>query len=651
MGSILVLDDEVAVRRAVAEPLRRRGHLVTEAANTSDGLKLALEIKPDLIISDVCMDDGDGLSLLKRIRSNPSIATIPFIVMTAHPDSEGMMAGAEAAADAYLPKPFPIQTLLATVENRLGREESLRQGANEIKEQLQRILEASPDLIGIIEPKSLRFLFLNAAGRRMLELPELVEITNTELSGIHPPQAFSRLQDEAIPRALAHGIWSGENVMVSARGRRIPVKQFVQGHRDPQGGVAFLSTIAHDLTEHKQAENALRESEAKFRSLVNSLPDAVLMHDGTGRILFSNARAEQLFGFSAAEFQEKFVLSIYSNSQNPGATAPTERLCIRKNGEEFPAEVRTSQFEINAEINQLTIVHDLSARKKLERERDHIELQLRQALKLESIGQLAAGIAHEINTPTQYIGDNTRFLQDSFLSLARLLPRYQSLLLAAKEGKVTPELVQEIEEAAADADLSYIMREIPQAIQQSLEGVDRVTCIVRAMKDFSHPGVTEKTLVDINHAIESTVTVARNEWKYVAQLETRFDPNLPLVPCLPGEFNQVILNLIINAAHAIAGVVGDGNEKKGTITVSTAHAADSAEIRIADTGTGIPEAIRGRIFEPFFTTKEVGKGTGQGLAIARSVVVDKHGGTIDFESEPGRGTTFIIRLPLADSAH
>jgi signal transduction histidine kinase len=165
------------------------------------------------------------------------------------------------------------------------------------------------------------------------------------------------------------------------------------------------------------------------------------------------------------------------------------------------------------------------------------------------------------------------------------------------------------------------------------------------MKEFSHPGTKEKVLVDLNHAINSTITVARNEWKYVADIETDFDPSLPLIPCQAGEFNQVILNLIVNAAHAIANVVRDGGFEKGKIKIQTRNCLEWAEIRVQDTGSGIPEGVRTRIFDPFFTTKEIGKGTGQGLAIARSVVVDKHGGTIHFETETGKGTTFVIHLP------
>ena len=279
-------------------------------------------------------------------------------------------------------------------------------------------------------------------------------------------------------------------------------------------------------------------------------------------------------------------------------------------------------------------------------DREHLQIQLSQAQKLESIGQLAAGIAHEINTPIQYVGDNTRFLQGCQKEIFSLIEKYRHFLRSAKEGEVSQAVISELEKAESDVDFEYLFQEVPKAIQQSLEGVDRVAKIVRAMKEFSHPGIKEKTAVDINKAIETTITIARNEWKYVSEMMTDLDPSLPLVLCLPDDFNQVILNIIVNAAHAIARVVGDGSKGKGTITVKTKSEDNWVEVRISDTGTGIPEEIRGRIFDPFFTTKEVGKGTGQGLTISHSIIVKKHGGTLTFETEEGKGTTFIIRLPV-----
>ena len=278
-----------------------------------------------------------------------------------------------------------------------------------------------------------------------------------------------------------------------------------------------------------------------------------------------------------------------------------------------------------------------------------LERALGQAQKLESVGRLAAGIAHEINTPTQYVGDNIEFLQIAYESIVRLLGMLRQVVAAAAVGRVAPQLVAEAQKVIAAANLEYLMTQIPRAIEQSIEGIERISSIVQAMKEFSHPGTAEKTFADLNHCIRSTVTVSRNEWKYVADLETDLDGSLPQVLCLPGDLNQAILNMIVNAAHAIGDVVGDSAERKGRITVSTRQDGAWAEVRIADTGAGIPEEIRDRIFDPFFTTKEVGRGTGQGLAIARNVIVDKHGGTILVASEVGKGTTFTIRLLITGS--
>jgi len=198
---------------------------------------------------------------------------------------------------------------------------------------------------------------------------------------------------------------------------------------------------------------------------------------------------------------------------------------------------------------------------------------------------------------------------------------------------------------AEDIDLQFLIEEIPAAVEQTLDGIGKVSKIVKAMKEFSHPGSKDKTMVDLNRAIDNTITICRNEWKYVADVDTEFDASLPLVSCFPDEFNQVILNIIINAAHAIGDIVNEG-VSKGKITIRTKQKGNMAEISISDTGKGIPKSIIKKIFDPFFTTKEVGKGTGQGLAISYDVIVNKHGGTLAVESEPGKGATFIIRLPL-----
>lgn len=279
-------------------------------------------------------------------------------------------------------------------------------------------------------------------------------------------------------------------------------------------------------------------------------------------------------------------------------------------------------------------------------ERKILESQLAQAQKLESIGQLAAGIAHEINTPIQYVGDNIRFMKDAFESFLQIIRMYEAVISSAKSGAWSDALIQDAEEQVQVSDFDYFAEEVPKAVEQTLEGVARIGKIVRSMKEFSHPGGDEMTSVDLNQALESTISVSRNEWKYVAEMETAFDSTLPLVSCFPGELNQVFLNIIINAAHAIESALKSSAADKGCIRVTTRSSGDAVEIRISDTGTGIPEDIRHRIFDPFFTTKDVGKGTGQGLAIAHRIVTEKHHGAIRVETETGRGSTFIIEIPF-----
>jgi PAS domain S-box-containing protein len=421
------------------------------------------------------------------------------------------------------------------------------------------------------------------------------------------------------------------------------------------GKVDYISGVFFDITERRGAEDDLRRAHAEIKQLFDSITLILMGLTPAGGVWHWNVEAEKVLRVKAGEALGKKLHKIpieWDWSKISEAIGECRKQCRsvragnvrfrRQNGKDGFLGVTISP--IKGEAGEVTgfILLGRDVTEKLT-----LEMQLAQAQKLESIGQLAAGIAHEINTPIQYVGDNTRFLGDAFKDLLHLQEEYKSLLEAGKTGAMAEDLLHRVEAATREIDLDYLMEEIPVAIGQSLEGVDRVARIVRAMKDFSHPGAAEKQAVDINKAIESTITVARNEWKYVAEMVTDLDPALPLVPCRPDELNQVFLNIIINAAHAITDVVGREPAAKGTITIKTRRNGDGVEISISDTGGGIPEEIRSRIFDPFFTTKEVGKGTGQGLAICHTVIVDKHGGAIDFEAAPGQGTTFIIRLPVA----
>ncbi len=291
-----------------------------------------------------------------------------------------------------------------------------------------------------------------------------------------------------------------------------------------------------------------------------------------------------------------------------------------------------------------SLITDITARYEVKQERDEMEIQLRQAQKLEAVGQLAAGIAHEINTPIQFISDNLEFLMDSAKDYVSFHKGVVDQL--DKSDPIQGEIFSKLEKLAEELDLEFLSEEVPMAISQSLEGAHRVRDIVQAMKEFSHPGSGDISQEDINKAIRNTITVARNEWKYVADVETELDESIESVPVYIGPIKQTILNLIVNAAHAIEDRVKAGEIEKGKITIRSRIVEDSVEIEVEDTGKGMSQEVAERVFDPFFTTKEVGKGTGQGLSMAYDIVVRKHKGKLRFNSEEGIGTTFIIALPL-----
>jgi PAS domain S-box-containing protein len=407
------------------------------------------------------------------------------------------------------------------------------------------------------------------------------------------------------------------------------------------------------LTGRKRTEEALRRSELRVQRLVDSNIIGIAIGDLSGKLIDANAAFLALLGYSREdllsgnmhwdsmipiEYRDREQRAI-EQLRNTGVAAPWEKELFRKDGSRVSVLIGVvTVLSTQGDTERVAFVVDISERK-------HLEQQLRHAQKLEAVGSLAAGMAHEINTPIQFVGDNARFLQDSFHGIADLIDRYEELCEEADQGAVRPELLERARTAREKADWAYLRTEVPKALEQMLDGVGRVATIVRAMKEFSHVDQSvEKTAADLNKALESTLVVARNELKFVAEVETHYG-ELPLVMCHLGDLNQVFLNLLVNAAHAIGDAV-KGTGEKGRIGVRTKQEEEWVEIAISDTGTGVPERIRERIFDPFFTTKEVGKGSGQGLALARAIVMEKHGGTLTFETEMGKGTTFYVRLPV-----
>jgi two-component system NtrC family sensor kinase len=446
-----------------------------------------------------------------------------------------------------------------------------------------------------------------------------------------------------------------EEVQTTPTGEQIHLLTSKVPLRDSNRDIVGVLGTYHDIT-------AMRRAQQDYRTLFREMFDGFALHeiirDAAGipvdyRFIAVNPAFERMTGLSAEAIAGRTVKEILPGIEHYwietyGKVVSTgEAVFFENYSQEMDKYFRVSAFRPTS--NQFACIFaDISAQRRAEEEQRRLQEQLNQGQKLQSVGQLAAGIAHEINTPAQFVGDNLQFLAESFTPTISLLAEYRRGLAALPATPEVEAMRAHIAEAEVTADIDYILENMPSALNDAKDGVARISCIVRAMKEFAHPDQPEKTHADINHALEATLTIARNEYKCVADIETEFG-DLPPVLCHLGELNQAFLNLLVNAAHAVGDVVSSSGEK-GTIRVRTVCLDNTVSIEIADTGTGIPEAVRARVFEPFFTTKPVGKGSGQGLAIAYAVVVGKHGGTLDFDTELGKGTTFRICLDVDGKA-
>lgn len=403
-----------------------------------------------------------------------------------------------------------------------------------------------------------------------------------------------------------------------------------------------------ELKKRRKMEEQASIAENEWKRTVDALPEMIAIIDKERKINRVNKAMLSFLGKKNEDLIDQccFLCSkenscLHQACLKEDSQPQTKELHLDKEGLDLELKVIPYKSPEGEWLGSIHVFRDITKIKAKEKEKHLRQSKALHSQKLESVGQLASGIAHEINTPTQFVSSNIVFFEESFLDLQISINK---IVEACKAENIPAKtILAELEEA----DWNYLKEEIPTALKQSREGLNRISSIVRAMKEFSHPGNREAEEVNINSIIETTVTVARNEWKYVADVKLNLDPNLPPIACLSDEMGQVILNLLVNSAHAIEEKLGQTPEKdKGIITIETAQQRPWVVIHISDTGAGMSKHIVDKIFEPFFTTKSTGKGTGQGLAIAHDVIVNKHHGNIRVDSEVGKGTTFSIDLPI-----
>ena len=667
---------------------------VHAAPSLAQAFKLMADNPFDAFLIDLAVPDSDGIQGLQRLIAAAHYA--PVIIITSVYDESQALEVVRSGADDYVVKSrmnaAAFERVLSYAIERHGvrRQTDVQLAVSRVLAESQNLSEASDGILRVL-CESLKFdigeiwRIDNSANRlfharswcvptrKLLQFQALSHITHFRcgegLAGrvweTRVPQGIEDVTESdyftRIPAATSAGIHGAFAIPLGLFQGIFGVMTFFSHERkrvDEQLN-NFLVSIGNQMGQFMARKVAEEERERIGRELVlilDSTSEGIYGVNLSGSITFINQSAARTFGFTREEAIGKNSHALFHHTRPDGTPYPDPECPLSKllhTGKGHSTDLdyfckvdgshvavsysATPMFEGSHVSGAVVSFTDIT-------EKRQMEIELRHAQKLEAVGGLAAGIAHEINTPIQFIGDNTRFLQDSFRDGLEMINKYREIREQSQNGPVHPDLLRDLDAICLRIEWDFLVTEIPKALDQMLDGVKRVATIVLAMKEFSHVDRSaEKTPADLNKAIESTLIVSRSETRYVADVETDLGA-LPPVSCYLGDLNQVFLNLFVNAAHAIGDVM-KVTTQKGRMTIKTWQDGDCVVVTVRDTGTGIPEGVRGKIFDPFFTTKEVGKGSGQGLALARAIVVEKHGGTLTFETEMGRGTTFCVRLP------
>lgn len=695
---ILVVDDSQLIRMRLRDVLESDGYSVVEAADGVQALELYKRVQPDIVLLDAIMPEMDGFTVCARLQKHHSGDSTPVLMVTTLNDDKSVNLAFEAGATDYITKPIQWAVLRHRVR-RLLRARKAEEIVNKRLAYEKMVSEISMQTLTIDDPGMFKDKCLEIMGKKLgvsrvyifeFDIASEMFFNAGEWAapGIIPRKNYFKVippggnywwveslkneqiincrnvqdipVDEERANLIGQGVKSMLMIPLDIGEGRLGCLGFDECRYNrfwPEEDVSMLKIAAQIIggaVRRNKMERSLRQAYEQNNQLLASIPSVFIGVDSDGGIVKWNAAAEKTFGIPAADTEgmyfktcgirwdwDKMSGYISETGLKQGTIRIDDLRYTRPDGKEglLGIIINPVSAEGDKPPGFVLVGSDVTEKKKM-------EAQLVFLQKMESIGQLAAGIAHEINTPMQYIGDNMVFLTNAFADMCNFYRHYVDLISAVENKTKAEEVLCLITEEKKELDIDFLISEIPLAIEQSMRGIERVSKLVLAMKDFSHPGTKEKMFSDINSGIEGTITISKNEWKYVADLEADLDRDLPPVFCIINEINQVVLNMIVNAAQAIKDVVQPSFVKKGIIRINTRKAGDMVEIVISDTGKGITKTIIDKIFDPFFTTKEVGIGTGQGLAIAHNIIVNKHNGRINVESEPGKGTTFTIVLPV-----
>ena len=679
VASILVLDDDPEVRDRLARELTAQGFEAIAMPDPTQALALLKARRVDVAVVEYDLPGAHGAEFIQAVKQRDP--GLEVIMTTRAASAESAVACIKSGAFDYVEKPLSAAKLWGLIDRALERrifyDVTALTATNVELLTVQNDAQVIASILGVFSqllPGVTHGLLIHGKDPLLprIELaPGSLPVSDWAL-GILDQLAreaggaarFSQLDGQqarthgvlGLPREFEEfGVTAALTYPLVLNGVDLGVLFTLRSGDLPpfalsefQKGRVYSDRIAPVLHNAKlyqcllQAQQELQASETRMRQMFAGSNLAILILDRHLIIQEVNPATEQIFKYEARSLINQSLMTLFEPRQFEvilgmveGAVDPggVEMVLKRGHGDDLHAHVQVLGFDEPEGRAYFAFFRDLTEQRRMETE-------LRHAQKLEAVGRLAAGIAHEINTPVQFVADSLYFLKEAFADLERLQAVHEEAVRALTELLGDHPVLADCRQATEEADLEYLREELPRAFERAQDGLDRVASIVKAMKEFARPDRKEMVASDLNRGILSTIGVAQNEVKYVADVETQLG-DLPPVVCHIGDLNQVFLNLLVNAAHAI-----EDTGKRGTIRIATERLGDEVMLAVSDTGSGIPEAYRDKIFEPFFTSKELGRGTGQGLAIARNIVVDKHGGSLTFETEQDRGTTFFIRLPV-----
>lgn len=574
---IIIVDDSSLLRKLTKKMLPENDYEVIVAENGKDCLKKLNSFSPDVILSDIVMPEMSGIELCKTIKSSRKFKHIPVLLMSTESEIGRKITGFNVGAADYLTKPFEEEELRARITTHF----------------LQKLLVSD--------------LKIENSKRKRAE-EELQEYTN-------------KLEDIVVERTKEIQT-SNEQLVKEISDRKIIQAELEQNQKKYR---ELIETINEWIWEVSN-QNILTYSSPQIIDILGHTPGEVVGKPPS--VLMSKEEARRLISF------------VTENEKNTDKLKSYRHTCEHKDKSKIDIDSSIVPFydENNIVMGYRGVSRDITFIKKSQKEKARLEHQLLHSEKMASIGQLAAGVAHEINNPIGFVNSNLHTLSDYLIDIKSLLEKQETMLSDISSDKLDEketEMIADIKRHAKDLDIEFIINDSNELINDCKDGINRVKEIVISLKDFAHPGEKKKSFADINGNIDSTLAIVWNELKYNTEIEKNYG-DIPEVKCNIQELNQVFMNLLVNAGHAI--------ETHGTITIKTSRVGeDNVEIKISDTGSGIPEEVKSKVFDPFFTTKEVGKGTGLGLNLSYNIIA-KHGGTIEVESEVGKGTTFTIIL-------